>query len=271
MKQVLNLVELRERYVEHERPLPAYLEKALEQDERRGAQQILKAIHARRKKNRAEGQRIRKMLRHESELWETGITLVAGCDEVGMSPLAGPVVAAAVILPVGCRLGADDSKKLTAEEREELAPKIRAEAIAFGIGEVSVEEIEALNIYWAGIEAMRRALRALAPAPQMILLDARKIKDLDIPQRAIVHGDALSLSIAAASIVAKTHRDAQMIEYDKKYPGYGFARHKGYPVREHYDALAKLGPLPIHRPSFAPVKEAMAAHGKRASKRGGAA
>lgn len=271
MKQ-LNLVELRERYVEHERPLPASLEAALEQDGRRGAQQILKAIRTRRKKNRAEGQRIRKMLKHETELWESGVTLVAGCDEVGMSPLAGPVVAAAVILPVGCRLGADDSKKLSAEEREELSPQIRETAIAFGIGEVSVEEIEALNIYWAGIEAMRRALKALAPAPQTILLDARKIKDLDIPQRAIIRGDALSLSIAAASIVAKTHRDAIMSAYDEKYPGYGFARHKGYPVREHYDALAKLGPLPIHRPSFAPVKEALAAHRKRkGAVRGGAA
>lgn len=264
MKDLPSLTELRERYVDRGRPLPSDLEARLAKDPRRGAQQILSAVQARRKKNRAEGQRIRKMLRHETELWSEGVTLVAGCDEVGMSPLAGPVVAAAVILPVGCRLAVDDSKKLAAEEREDLAPQIREIAISVGIGEVSVEDIDRLNIYWAGIEAMRRALKALRPKPETILLDARKIKDLEIPQRAIIKGDTLSLSIAAASIIAKTHRDAQMVELDAKYPGYGFARHKGYPVREHYDALQELGPLPIHRRSFPTVKEAIARHGGHA-------
>jgi ribonuclease HII len=256
-----SLTELRERYVDRRRPLPIELERELEADPRRGAKQILDLIRARRKKNRAEGQRIRKMLRHETELWSTGISMIAGCDEVGMSPLAGPVVAAAVILPVGCRLEVDDSKKLDAEAREALAPRIREVAISIGVGVVEVEDIDRLNIYWAGIEAMRRALRALQPGPEFILLDARKIRELEIPQRAIVHGDELSLSIAAASIIAKTHRDARMVELDAVYPGYGFARHKGYPVREHYQALMKLGPLPIHRRSFAPVREAMEKHG----------
>jgi ribonuclease HII len=258
-----SLSDLRERYVERGRPLPAHLERQLEKDPRQGARAILTAVRARRKKNRAEGQRVRKMLRYESELWSTGVSLIAGCDEAGMSPLAGPVVAAAVILPIGCRLGADDSKKLTPEEREQLAPRIREIAICFGIGVVEPEDIDRLNIYWAGIEAMRRALRALRPKPEHVLLDGRKIRDLDIPQSRIVHGDALSLSIAAASIVAKTHRDARMIELDNLYPGYGFARHKGYPVQEHQEALMKLGPLPIHRRSFAPVREAMERHGGR--------
>src|SRR5262245_34616767 len=188
MRELPPLSELRERYVERGRPLPLELEELLEHDPRRGAQQILTAIRSRRKKNRAEGQRIRKMLRFETELWDQGVTLVAGCDEAGMSPLAGPVVAAAVILPIGCRLGVDDSKKLDAEERDDFAPRIREIAISIGVGVCDVEDIDRLNIYWAGIEAMRRALLALSPTPEWILLDARKVKDLLIPQRAIIKG-----------------------------------------------------------------------------------
>ena len=209
-------------------------------------------------KNRAEGQRLRRMLRFERALWANGVELVAGIDEAGMSPLAGPVVAAAVILPVECRLAhVDDSKKLSAERRAELAPLIKAQAIAWAVGIVEPEEIDSLNIYWAGIAAMQRAVEALFPQPLHLLLDARKLREVALPQDAIIHGDAKSLSIAAASIIAKTTRDARMVAYDTHYPGYGFAQHKGYPVKQHQAALRVLGPCAIHRRSFAPVREAM--------------
>jgi ribonuclease HII len=191
-------------------------------------------------------------------LWRAGVVRVAGIDEAGMSPLAGPVAAAAVVLPPGTRIpGVDDCKKLQASQRERLAPVIKASALSWAVAFVEPEEIDRLNIYWAGIAAMRRALAGLRPQPEHILLDARRLKDVPIPQQAIVRGDQKSLSIAAASILAKTARDARMRELDALYPGYGFARHKGYPVREHFRALARLGACPIHRRSFAPVRSAL--------------
>lgn len=197
------------------------------------------------------------MLRFERALWANGIELVAGIDEAGMSPLAGPVVAAAVILPVECRLAhVDDSKKLSPERRAELAPLIKAHAIAWAVGIVEPQEIDILNIYWAGIAAMQRAVQALLPQPLHLLIDARRLRELALPQDAIVHGDAKSLSIAAASIIAKTTRDARMVGYEEEFPGYGFAQHKGYPVKQHQAALRALGPCAIHRRSFAPVREA---------------
>lgn len=175
-----------------------------------------------------------------------------------MSPLAGPVVAAAVILPPEQRIvGVDDSKKLDARTRETLAVEIKQRAIAWATGIVEPEEIDRVNIYRAGLLAMRRAVEGLSPAPEALLIDARKLPELPIPQQAIVHGDALSLSIGAASIIAKTTRDAIMVALDARYPGYGFAQHKGYPVRQHYDALARLGATEVHRRSFAPVREAL--------------
>jgi ribonuclease HII len=263
-----SLADLRRRYVIEERPLPAELEARLRKDARPGAKALLGAIEKRRSKNRSEGQRLRWMLRYESELWTNGVVRVAGVDEVGMSPLAGPVVAAAVILPVGWRFpGVDDSKKLDEPTRDRLAPEIKRAAIGFGIGVVGHQEIDRINIYQAGLLAMRRAIWALPTpcVPEFILIDARKLRDIDVPQRAIIHGDELSLSIAAASIVAKTFRDAKMIAYDQEYPGYGFARHKGYGVREHYDAIDRLGVLPIHRRSFGPVQRAIEARGHRSS------
>jgi ribonuclease HII len=254
----IGVSELRKRYVERGRPLPADVEAALRSDARAGAQQILAAVERRRRENRAEGQRLRKMLRYEQALWATGVLRVAGVDEAGMSPLAGPVAAAAVVLPIGCRItGVDDSKKLTAERRDELADEIRQVAVAYCVAFAEPDEIDRINIYWAGLLAMRRAVEGLAERPQHLLLDARKLKGLDIPQQAIVHGDALSASIAAASILAKTTRDARMRDLDGVYPGYGFAQHKGYPVREHADALVRLGACPVHRRSFAPVREAL--------------
>ncbi len=253
-----SLAELRQRYVVDERPMPAEVQRALEGDPRAGARQILAAVARRRKKNRAEGQRLRRMLRHERALYASGVRLLAGVDEVGMSPLAGPVVSAAVILPRGFRLkGVDDSKKLDRATRERLAEVIRREAIAYAIGSVSPEEIDRINIYHAGLLSMRRAIEGLPEAPDHVLIDARRLEQVPIPQTPIIHGDAESFTIAAASIVAKVHRDALMAELDARYPGYGLARHKGYPVREHQDALMRLGVTPIHRRSFAPVRRAL--------------
>ncbi len=232
-------------------PVPAEVEAALRQDPRAGAQAIVAAIETRRRKRRAEGQRLRWMLRHERPLWEAGLRHVAGVDEAGMAPLAGPVFAAAVILAPGTRLPeVDDSKKLAPEVRERLAEVIRREALGWAVGVATVEDIDALNIYYAGLLAMRRAVEALPVAPEALLLDARRLPELAIPQHKIVHGDALSLSIAAASILAKTARDAFMVALDARHPGYGFARHKGYPVPEHRAALARLGPCVAHRRAF---------------------
>ena len=223
-----------------------------------GAAAILAAIDRRRRASRSEGQRLRGILRYERTLWEEGIVHVAGVDEAGMSPLAGPVAAAAVIFPPGFRLpGVDDSKRLDASERDRLAPLIREAALAWAVGFVEPDEIDRLNIYWAGILAMKRALRGLSPAPAHVLVDGRKILRLTVPQQRIVQGDQKSITIGAASILAKTARDARMISYSQQYPEYGFSIHKGYPVRSHREALKKHGACPIHRRSFIAVREAL--------------
>jgi ribonuclease HII len=253
-----SLAELRARYVDRGRPLPAAIEAALTADPRAGARAILEAVARRRRDNRAEGQRLRVMLRHETVLWSAGRTRIAGVDEAGMSPLAGPVAAAAVILAPGTRIPeVDDSKRLDAETRERLAPIIKQRAIAWAVAFAEVEEIDRINIYWAGLSAMRRAIAALAPTAEHLLIDGRRLPGLTLPQDRIVGGDAKSLSIAAASILAKTARDARMRALDAEYPGYGFARHKGYPVDAHASALRKLGACPVHRRSFALVREAL--------------
>ena len=198
------------------------------------------------------------MLRYETALWSSGVAHVAGVDEAGMSPLAGPVAAAAVIFARGTRIPeVDDSKRLTAEEREELAPVIRERALAWAVAYAEVDEIDCINIYWAGLAAMRRAIEALSPAAEHLLIDARRLRDVPLPQQPIIKGDTKSLSIAAASILAKTARDARMRALDAVYPGYGFAQHKGYPVPAHFRALRSLGPCPIHRRSFALVREVL--------------
>jgi ribonuclease HII len=254
----LSLGELRRRYVDRGRPLPLKIERVLEADQRPGARQILELVRRRRREHRAEGQRLRGILRFERELWQNGLTLLAGVDEAGMSPLAGPVAAAAVVLEVETRLiGVDDSKKLSARARDELAAEIKERARAWAVAFAEPSEIDAINIYWAGLLAMRRAVEGLGVVPQHLLIDARRLRDLEIPQSAIPKGDERSASIAAASILAKTARDARMIEADRQFPGYGFAQHKGYPVRAHCVALARLGPCPLHRRSFDPVVQAM--------------
>ncbi len=186
-------------------------------------------------------------------------SLLAGVDEVGRGPLAGAVVAAAVILdPARPILGLADSKQLTAERRQRLDGQIREKALAFAVAEASVAEIDTLNIYHATHLAMRRAIDALAPAAEYLLVDGNRLPGHHVPGQAVVKGDARHPAIAAASILAKVARDAQMVALDGLFPGYGFARHKGYPTREHLAVLERLGPLPEHRRSFGPVKRQLA-------------
>ncbi len=194
----------------------------------------------------------------ERLLWRVGIRLVAGVDEVGMGPLAGPVVAAAVVLPAETHVhGVADSKALTPAVRERLAGEIERRALGIGLGVASPEEIDRVNIYQAGLLALRRAVDALQPlVPGFVLVDGREIPGLGMPQSAYPKGDAFVSSIAAASIVAKCRRDALMRDLDAQYPVYGFGRHMGYATREHLAALRAYGPSPIHRRSFAPVAAA---------------
>jgi ribonuclease HII len=251
--------ELRELFSDRIRKIPNGLLEALETDSRNGARALATQIRGRRRKNRSEGQRLRKLLQFETDLWEQGFNLIAGVDEAGMAPLAGPVIAGAVILPKRYKLtGLNDSKKiLDVTRREDMAAQIKQDALCWSVGCAEVHEIDELNIYHAGLLAMRRAVEGLATAPDYVLVDARKIPQCPAPQRGIIRGDTLSASIAAASIIAKTSRDALMQEFDLVYPGYGLASHKGYPTPEHQRALATLGALPIHRRSFAPVRQAL--------------
>ena len=192
-------------------------------------------------------------------MWAQGFNLIAGVDEAGMAPLAGPVIAAACILPQNYKLrGLNDSKQILDETlRGELAKQIKGDAIAWSVCCAEVEEIDTLNIYHAGLLAMRRAVEGLTSQPDFVLVDARRIPYCKAPQRGIIKGDTLSASIAAASIIAKTTRDALMAEFDSVHPGYNFATHKGYPTPEHCRLLKELGAAPIHRRSFARVREVL--------------
>ncbi len=186
-----------------------------------------------------------------------GALRIAGIDEVGRGPLFGPVVAAAVILPRGCRLkGLTDSKKLSPKKRIEFDREIRLNAVAWAIAAVDAETIDRINIRRASLEAMRRAVEQLALSPDFLLIDGRDTIEWACPQQAIIKGDATSFSIAAASVLAKVHRDRLLVELDAEYPGYGLARHKGYGSAEHLKALARLGPTPLHRKTFHPVAQA---------------
>lgn len=202
-------------------------------------------------------------LRYERRLWRDGIEAVAGVDEVGVGPMAGPVVAAAVVFaPEAFIKGVHDSKQVPPEKREELYPLIMDRALAVGIGSADVSEIDRLNIYWATMLATKRAIATLTRTPGHVLVDGRNIPGLKLPQTRIVGGDRKSFCIAAASIIAKVTRDRMMIEFDRLYPAYRFADHKGYCTPEHLKLVEELGPSPIHRRSFSPV--AMAAQLKLA-------
>ena len=187
----------------------------------------------------------------EKEIYAQGCTLLCGVDEAGRGPLAGPVCAAAVILPVGLEIpGLNDSKKLTEKQREALFIPIKAAAKAYGIAFATVEEIENLNILNATFLAMNRAISQLSPQPEIALIDGNRNTGISVPSRCIVKGDSRCADIAAASILAKVSRDHYMLEMAEKFPEYGFERHKGYGTKAHYDAIREYGPCPIHRPSF---------------------
>ena len=197
-------------------------------------------------------ERLQAMLTHERRLWDSGRSLIAGVDEVGRGPLAGPVVAAAVILPHDFDvLGIDDSKKLSPKKREELAEVIKEKALAWSVGWVGPERIDEINILEATKEAMTQAVQGLSLQPDHVLIDGNfTVRALALPQTAIVKGDANSTSIAAASILAKVTRDRYMEEMDAVYPGYAFASNKGYGTKAHYNGLNAQGPTPIHRRTF---------------------
>lgn len=188
----------------------------------------------------------------ETILWQRGARYVAGVDEAGRGCLAGPVVAAAVVLPSGSEVpGVDDSKRLSPAMREQLYPRILSQALAVGVGVSHTDEIDRLNILWASMEAMRRAVLDLAVIVDQVLVDGnRTIPDAHWPQEAVIGGDAVSASIAAASIIAKVTRDRMMVEYGQNFPDYGFAEHKGYATKAHFSALEMLGPCGLHRRSF---------------------
>ena len=202
-------------------------------------------------------------LAHERELWQKGLKLVAGVDEAGCGPLAGPVVAAAVVFPCGWsetgldgRLrGLNDSKQLTEEQREKYYAILTTHAdIRWAVASVDVEMIDRINILQAAHRAMNLALAQLQPPPEHVLVDGRRVKTMPIPHTALVEGDARSYSIAGASVIAKVTRDRMMREFDRLYPGYGFAEHKGYGTPQHLAAIEALGPCPIHRRSFSPFR-----------------
>ena len=225
-----------------------------EADSRSGVQKVIlqrkKAIQA----EEAEDKRLESMLRYEKEIYAQGFQVIAGIDEVGRGPLAGPVVAAAVILPKGCKIKhLNDSKKIPKSKHNTIYHEVMEQAVAVGIGIKDAKIIDQVNIYEATKLAMLEALGKLNPAPQHLLIDAMKL-DTPIPQQSIIKGDANSLSIAAASIVAKVTRDRLMADYDQTYTGYGFAKNAGYGTAEHLTGLERLGITPIHRKSFEPIK-----------------
>ena len=187
----------------------------------------------------------------EDSLYGPDVAVICGVDEAGRGPLAGPVCAAAVMLPPGLEIpGLNDSKKLTDKKRRELYDIITAQAVSYGIAFASEQEIDEINILQATFLAMERAMQKLSPQPELALIDGNRAKDFGLPVRTIVKGDSLSASIAAASILAKVTRDRLMEEYDAQYPQYGFAVHKGYGTKRHYEALREFGPSPIHRRTF---------------------
>lgn len=230
----------------------------LAQDNRTGIQAAIKKRQKELEKEAAEDARLEAMLCYEKALNENGVELIAGIDEVGRGPLAGPVVAAAVILPKGCKIRyLNDSKKIPKSKHEAIYNEIIEHAVAVGVGVKDAAVIDQVNIYEATKLAMLEALGQLVQEPEHLLIDAMKL-DTSIPQTSIIKGDANSLSIAAASIVAKVTRDKMMVDYDKEFSGYGFAKNAGYGTSEHLEGLNKLGITPIHRKTFEPIKSVVA-------------
>lgn len=227
----------------------------LRKDERAGVQKLIQQFENRLAKEQAMINKAKTMRQFENELLAKGYQAICGIDEVGRGPLAGPVVAAAVILPNDeLILGLNDSKQLSKKKRESLYQIIQEKAVAIGIGVVDETTIDAINIYQAARLAMTKAVEQLVVQPDYLLIDAMEL-DLDIQQISLIKGDARSQSIAAASIIAKVYRDHLMFELDKQYPGYGFGKNAGYGTKEHLEGLEKYGVTPIHRKTFAPIKD----------------
>ncbi|WP_105150507.1 ribonuclease HII [Streptococcus suis] len=230
----------------------------LAQDERAGVHTAIKKRRKELEKEAAEDTRLEAMLSYEKALYDNGVEFIAGIDEVGRGPLAGPVVAAAVILPKGCKIRyLNDSKKIPKSKHESIYQEVMERAVAVGVGIKDAAVIDQVNIYEATKLAMLEALGQLSQEPEHLLIDAMKL-DTPIPQTSIIKGDANSLSIAAASIVAKVTRDKMMADYDKEFSGYGFAKNAGYGTAEHLEGLNKLGITPIHRKTFEPIKSMLA-------------
>lgn len=242
------------KYLEQE-PFSEDLDKLL-QDPRVTVQRLVNAHIKRRQQLEFKEQRFSKIQSFEKELRKQGISLIAGVDEAGRGPIAGPVVAAAVILPDNFyNPELYDSKQICSTKRVNLKECIEAEAVSIGVGIVSSEEIDKINIYQATLKAMHESVESLTPQAEHLLVDAMSLNSTYAAQSKIIKGDTLSYSIAAASIIAKTTRDAIMLEMSLLYPEYGFDSHMGYYTQKHLQALQKYGPTPIHRYSFAPVKQ----------------
>lgn len=258
--RALPLAKLREalRDARSDADLEALIE-SLAGDSRVGARALETRARGRIESGHRERERLSGLLALRDELDARGVRGIAGVDEVGVGPLAGPVVAGAVVLPAKVELrGLDDSKRVRPALRRKLAIEIREFAVGVGIGEVSVEEIDQIGIYQAALEAMRRAVASLSRTTEVghLLVDARTVPGVDLPQTSIIKGDQKDASIAAASIVAKVHRDTHMELLGRRYPAYGFEQHMGYGTAAHMAALERHGPCPVHRRSFAPVENA---------------
>ncbi len=228
---------------------PVFIERYVT-DQRAGVQKLVEKCRKQMEKAAGEDARLEQMLVYEKKYYKD-YDYICGIDEAGRGPLAGPVVAGAVILPKGLKIPyLNDSKQLSAKRREELFDIIMDKALAVGVGTVSPERIDEINILQATYEAMRQAVTELKVKPQILLNDAVLIPGLDLPQEKIIKGDARSLSIAAASVIAKVTRDRMMVAYDEIFPEYGFAKHKGYGAKAHIEKIQSIGPCPIHRRSF---------------------
>lgn len=231
---------------------------ALSRDSRCGVKQIYLQLQQKKSRQREDMKFLRNLFKPEENLWKRGYSVIAGIDEAGRGPLAGPVVAAAVVLPGFVEIpGLKDSKKLTPNARKKLAKKIKKVCVDWSVSLSTVSEILCYNIYWASLLAMKRAVMGLSFRPEYVLVDGFAIKDLDIPQKPLVGGDGICASIAAASILAKVTRDELMRVLHLLYPQYGFINHKGYGTREHILALERYGPCPAHRVNFAPVRKVL--------------
>jgi ribonuclease HII len=260
----LSVDEIRKRYVDGAEPISAQILTRLQRDSRQGVRKLYESLKKRFERDRLERVRQDSMRHFERVLWKSGIQDIAGVDEAGVAPLAGPVVAAAVMFPPEVYVdGVDDSKKLDAPTRSRLAVEIRRKASGVAVGIATVQEIDQVNIYHASLLAMRRAVEGLPRAPQHVLVDARTVPGIPMPQNAFNTGDGINFTIAAASIIAKTSRDAMLEELDARYPGYGFAAHKGYPTPEHRRAFLELGPCPEHRMSFPVIHEMLGEYSPR--------